>query len=68
MNLDDWLIQNENLTVEEINEILRGKKATYSDGEEFIIKEFNEVGDYQVEWFDIKENTFRLYEEIQEVQ
>ena len=42
MNLDDWLIQNENLTVEEINEILRGKKATYSDGEEFIIKEFNE--------------------------
>ena len=24
MNLDDWLIQNENLTVEEINEILRG--------------------------------------------
>ena len=35
---------------------------------EILIKEFNEVGDYQVEWFDIKENTFRLYEEIQEVQ
>ena len=46
MNLDDWLIQNENLTVEEINEILRGKKATYSDGEEFIIKEFNEEDAY----------------------
>ena len=26
MNLDDWLIQNENLTVEEINEILRGEQ------------------------------------------
>ena len=42
MNLDDWLIQNENLTVEEINEILRGTKATYSAGEESIIKELNE--------------------------
>jgi len=35
---------------------------------EILIKEFNEVGDYQVEWFDVKENAFRLYEEIQEVQ